>query len=327
MKIKRQILASIILVMAFWTTACAPATSSSSSAQTVSSSQSQSSLQEQTEQAGGKVIDPSGLEVTLPDQVNTIGVLAPSFAQTLIALGEGDKIVVCDAQSDTVEGISKDIPRLDLMNPDMEQLLAIKPDIVFVTNMTLYDGTNPFQQLIDAGVAVVCVPTSESLEDIQQDIEFIAKAVGKEQEGKALVETMQKEIDAIAEIGKTVTEKKKVYFEISPAPDSYSFGSDVFLNEMIKLIGAENVLADQSGWLPVDAEAVVAANPDVILTNVNYLDDAVAEILNRSGWENTNAVKNKQVFYIDNMASSLPNENVVVALKQMAQAIYPELYK
>ena len=150
--------------------------------------------------------------------------------------------------------------------------------------------------------------------------------MGKTAEGDALIAEMQAELDRIAAIGATVTDKKSVYFEISAAPDLYSFGSGVFLNEMIELIGAENILADQEGWLAVDAETVVAANPDVILTNVNYIEDPVAEILGRSGWEGVNAVKNAQVFYIDNMASSLSNQNIVKALDQMAQAVYPDLY-
>ena len=77
---------------------------------------------------------------------------------------------------------------------------------------------------------------------------------------------------------------------------------------------------------PVEAETIVAADPDVILTNVNYIDDPVAEIRGRSGWEGMSAVQNEQVFYIDNMASSLSNQNIVKALDQMAKAVYPELF-
>ena len=150
--------------------------------------------------------------------------------------------------------------------------------------------------------------------------------MGKSAEGDALIVDMQAELDRIAAIGATVTDKKSVYFEISAAPSMYSFGSGVFLNEMIELIGAENVLADQKGWLPVEAETIVAADPDVILTNVNYIDDPVAEIRGRSGWEGMSAVQNEQVFYIDNMASSLSNQNIVKALDQMAKAVYPELF-
>lgn len=270
--------------------------------------------------------DPSGAAVEIPDEIGSVVVLAPSIAETLTALGCGDLIVGYDLQSVGLAGLPADVPTFDLMQPDMEQLAALKPDVLFVSNMTLYDQSNPYQQLMDMGVCVLCVPNADSIAAIQEDIAFIAAAMGKTAEGDALIAEMQAELDRIAAIGATVTDKKSVYFEISAAPDLYSFGSGVFLNEMIELIGAENILADQEGWLAVDAETVVAANPDVIFTNVNYIEDPVAEILGRSGWEGVNAVKNAQVFYIDNMASSLSNQNIVKALDQMAQAVYPDLY-
>ena len=270
--------------------------------------------------------DPSGAAVEIPDEIGSVVVLAPSIAETLTALGCGDLIVGYDLQSVGLAGLPADVPTFDLMQPDMEQLAALKPNVLFVSSMTLYDQSNPYQQLMDMGVCVLCVPNADSIAAIQEDIAFIAAAMGKTAEGDALIAEMQAELDRIAAIGATVTDKKSVYFEISAAPDLYSFGSGVFLNEMIELIGAENILADQEGWLAVDAETVVAANPDVILTNVNYIEDPVAEILGRSGWEGVNAVKNAQVFYIDNMASSLSNQNIVKALDQMAQAVYPDLY-
>ena len=270
--------------------------------------------------------DPSGAEVNIPDEIGSVVVLAPSIAETLVALGCGDLIVGYDAQSVGLAGLPADVPTFDMMQPDMEQLAALKPDVLFVSNMTLYDQTNPYQQLIDLGVCVLCVPTANSIATIQEDIAFIAAAMGKTAEGDTLIADMQAELDRIAAIGATVTDKKSVYFEISAAPSMYSFGTGVFLNEMIELIGAENVLADQEGWLAVEAETIVAADPDVILTNVNYIDDPVAEILGRSGWEGMSAVKDQQVFYIDNMASSLSNHNIVKALDQMAKAVYPDLF-
>ena len=271
-------------------------------------------------------VDPSGAEITVPEEINSIVVLAPSIAETVIALGDGDKIVAYDISSVGLEGLPADKPVLDLVDPDMEQLIALNPDLLLVTNLSLYDAENPYQQLIDLGVCVACIPSSDSIEDIQSDISFIADVLGKSKEGDELIKQMQEEIDSISEIAKTITEKKTVYFEISAAPYMYSFGTGVFLNEMIELIGAENILADQEGWLSVGEESVVAANPDVILTNVNYIDNPTQEIMDRSGWDALTAVQNGDVYYIDNMASSLPNQNIVKALKQMAEAVYPEYY-
>ena len=271
-------------------------------------------------------VDPSGAEISVPEQINSIVVLAPSLAEMVVALGQGDKIIGCDTNSIGLEGLPADLPALDTVNPDMEQLMALHPDVLMVSNLSLYDAENPYKQLVDNGVCVVCVPTSDSIANIQDDIAFVATILKEGDKGQAMIAKMQQEIDRIAAIGAGITEKKSVYFEISAAPYMYSFGTGVFLNEMIELIGAENILAAQEGWLGVEEESVVQANPDVILTNVNYLDDPVQEIKNRSGWDALTAVQTGAVYYIDNMASSLPNQNVIKALEQMAKAVYPEYY-
>ena len=313
-------LLSLILALALAASAAGCAAQPASGSASVSASAPSSSVSAPA--AEKPTTDPSGAEVTIPDEIGSVVVLAPSIAETLVALGCGDLIVGYDVQSVGLEGLSEGVPTFDMMQPDMEHLAALKPDVLFVSNMTLYDQTNPYQQLMDMGVCVLCVRIAA----IQEDIAFIAAAMGKSAEGDALIVDMQAELDRIAAIGATVTDKKSVYFEISAAPSMYSFGNGVFLNEMIELIGAENVLADQEGWLPVEAETIVAADPDVILTNVNYIEDPVAEILGRSGWEGMSAVQNEQVFTIDNMASSLSNQNIVKALDQMAKAVYPELF-
>ena len=251
--------------------------------------------------------------------------LAPATTQIIEALGLTDKLIAVDTQSPLyVEGLSE-LPQFDLMAPDIEQMAMLEPDVVFTSGMS-YVEDNPFQALIDLGVRVIEIPTSDSIEAVKADIVFTAACLGREADGQALADEMQGTIDAIAAIGGTITEKKTVLFEIACLPYIYSFGSGTFLNEMIELIGAENVLGDQNSWLAVAEEAAVAANPDVILTNVNYIEDSVGEILARPGWENVTAVANGDVHYIDNGKSSLPNHYIVDALVEMALAVYPEEY-
>ena len=322
---KKLIAFFLALTMAVSMAGCAGSSAADSSEKTESSAPTASS-EASAPEASKPTTDPSGAEVSIPDSIDSIVCLSPAVNEVLIALGVGDSLVAYDTQSVGLEGIPADLPTLDMMQPDMETLASLKPDVLFVSNMTLYDQENPFQQLIDMGVCVLCVPSANSIAEIESSLSFIAAAVGKSAEGDALIDGMQAELDRIAAIGESITEKKSVYFEIGAAPNMYSFGSGVFLNEMIELIGAENILADQEGWLAVEGETVASANPDVILTNVNYLDDAVGEILSRSGWEGVSAIQNKQVYYIDNMSSSLSNHNIVKALDEMAKAVYPDAY-
>lgn len=327
---KKLLSLAAALALAVSLAACA---SPAPSAQSASSAAPQSASQAADASSGASAKptqDRSGAPITLPETIDSIAVMAPSIAETVVDLGLGDKIVAIDTQTEAyaLAGVPEGLPAFDMQAPDTEALAALEPDVVFVSGISIIEGENLFQPLVDMGVCIASIPTSNSIADIEADITFLAACLGCEAQGEAIVDEMQAEIDAVAAIGAAVPEdeRKSVYFEISAAPYCYSFGEGVFLDEMLELIGADNVLAGQEGWLSVDEEAVVAADPDVILTSVNYIDDPVGEITARAGWEGVAAVQNGEVYAIDNKTSSLPNENVVQALREMAQAVYPDLY-
>ncbi|WP_277422261.1 ABC transporter substrate-binding protein [Brachyspira hampsonii] len=108
-------------------------------------------------------------------------------------------------------------------------------------------------------------------------------------------------------------------------PNLYSFGTNVYLDDMINIIGASNIFSDKNSWITTAEENVLFTNPDIIFTSVNYIDNPSEEILNRKSWQNINAIKNKDVYYID--SASLPTHNIVNALIMMAKYIYPNEYK
>lgn len=271
--------------------------------------------------------DRAGNAITVPETVNTIVSLAPSVTQVLCELGLADKIVGIDNQSPNyTDQLKDDLPQFDMMSVDTETLIALKPDIVFASGISYVGAEDPFKSVRDVGICVADIPSSSSLNDVKLDNQFIADCVGKSEEGKKLNDDMQATIDKVAAIGKTITDKQRVMFSIADSSALYSFGSGTFLNEMIELIGAVNVFADQESWISVTTESAVAANPDVILTNVNYIPDPIADFTENAAFAEVNAVKNDRVYLIDNAASSLPNHHVVDALVQMALAVYPDQY-
>ena len=269
--------------------------------------------------------DRAGNAIAVPAEVESIVSLAPSITQVVEALGLTGKLVGVDTQSPLyVEGLDA-LPQFDMMAPDVEQIAALEPDVVFASGISYLDG-DPFAALEGMGICVVDIPSSTSIAAVGEDVLFTAQCLSMADEGQALVDEMNAKIDEIAAIGATIEDKKTVLFEISALPSIYSFGAGTFLDEMIAIIGAENVFAAQEGWIAVNEEDAVAANPDVILTSVNYIDDPVGEILARPGWEAVTAVTNQDVHYIDNGASSLPNQHIVDALIEMAVAVYPDAY-
>ena len=274
-------------------------------------------------------MDRAGAPITLPANVERIVSMAPSTTEVLIDLGVADKIIAADTNTKKDGLLKQDIPYFDMMKPDAEKLIALKPDVVFISGMSNAKGNTPFSPLIDAGICVVNIPSSSSIEAIYLDIAYIAAAVKQEKNGAKIISDMQKEIEAVRKKGAAIAQDKKktVYFEIGAAPYMYSLGTGTFINEMIEIIGAQNILADQKSWIAVSDEMVLAKDPDVILTNVSYIPNPIDEIMARSGWASLKAVKGKKVFGIDTNSSSRPNHNIIKALKEMAKAVYPEIYK
>jgi len=270
--------------------------------------------------------DRQGNEITLPEQIERVMVAGPSNAEILVGLGYADKIAAADVYSGNVEGLNSDIPMFDMTAPDVEKILQLEPDVIFVTGMVQATGEDLYKPFKDAGVCVIYIPSSNSIASIEEDIRYIASVMGDVSKSDAIIQEMSEEINAIKAVGETITDKKKVYFEIAAAPNMYSFGDGVFLNEMIEIIGAENILKSEEKWITAADEAVVAGNPDVILTSVNYIDNPVDEIKGRAGWDAITAVKDDAVYYIDTDASNNPSQNIVKALKEMAKAIYPDKY-
>ena len=274
-------------------------------------------------------MDRAGAPITLPAKVEKIVSMAPSTTEILIDLGLADKIIAADTNTQKDGLLKQDIPYFNMMKPDAEKLIALKPDVVFISGMSNAKGNTPFSPLIDAGICVINIPSSSSIEAVYLDIAYIAAAVKQEEKGAKIIANMKKEIEAVRKKGAAISQDKKktVYFEIGSAPHMYSLGTGTFINEMIEIIGAQNILADQKSWIAVSDEMVLAKDPDVILTNVSYIPNPIDEIMARAGWASLKAVKGKKVFGIDTNSSSRPNHNIIKALKEMAKAVYPEIYK
>jgi iron complex transport system substrate-binding protein len=265
---------------------------------------------------------------TAPPEPKRVISTAPSNTEIIAGLGLAGRLIATDPYSTDIAGVPEGITRIDFFYPDNEAIINLSPDII-ITNEHNSTGTgnDPYKALSDIGIAVLYIPMSVSIEGIYGDIRLIAKTLQRTDEGEKLIADMKSQVDEVATIGKTITDRKKVYFEISPAPDTYTFGTGTYLNEMITLTGAENLFADQTGWLSPNAEAVVGRNPDVILTNVGFVPDPITEIKGRPGYSQITAVKNNAVYQIDANASSRPSQHIVIALRQMAKAVYPDRYK
>ncbi|MBQ7678741.1 MAG: ABC transporter substrate-binding protein [Butyrivibrio sp.] len=277
--------------------------------------------------------DRSGNAITLPDTVETIVSMAPSTTQVLIDLGVSDRLVAMDTYSgySYADQVPAGIPQFDMMAPDNEALVALHPDIIFTTGMSASGGEDVFAAVKNAGICVADIPSSASLSDIEADIQFIGACVGADKKASDIVKTMEASIQELQKIGAGITDKKTVLYEMTtPTPDFptiYTCGKGTYIDEMLTVIGAENVTGDiDYAWPAISEEEAVAEDPDVILSGDTYTPDVVNVILNTEGWESVDAVENGAVYAIDGDAISRPNQHVISSMVEMGKLIYPEAF-
>ena len=251
--------------------------------------------------------------------------LSPGITDILIDLNEAHKIIAADTFSkDILKKNNINVSNIfDMLNPDAEKIISLDSDIIFINNLTAFYTKNSLLSL--SNPTIITITNSETLKGIEDDIYFLGKVLNADDRAKEVVSNMRTKIKEIKDIGDTITNKKTVYFEISALPNLYSFGSNVYLDDIINIIGAKNIFSNRNEWINVSEEDVVYLNPDIIFTSVDYVDKPVAEITNRAAWRDINAVKTSKVFFVE--GTSLPTHNIVSSIILMAKYIYPEEYK
>lgn len=250
---------------------------------------------------------------------------AADITEILDGLLLSDSIVAADSYSLGIGNVDPEVCTLDYANPDVETIISLEPDVVFVSGSSTDGTVDPYSALSDAGVNVVYIPTAESISGIIDNIELIAENTGAEDKAEELTASIDEAVaDAKARAESLGGEKVSVYFEISAAPWFYSFGSNTYLDEIISICGGENIYSEETGWISNTEESILAANPQVILTNVMYDGYDYNEIYSREGWDTIDAVVNHRVYSIDANASSRGSQNIVKAIEEISLAIIPD---
>lgn len=270
--------------------------------------------------------DVTGNEVTLEEAPKAIVSMIPSNTEILYALGLNEEIVgVSDYDNYPEEAASKE--KIGGMEFNVEKIISLNPDLVLAHESALGTWDAGLQQLRDAGVQVYTVTNAETFDATYETIHEIGEATGKTEEATKIVEDMKAKIKEVQDKVADVDTKKKVLVEVSPEPEIYTPAGNTIMNEMLGMINAENLVADLDGWIKIDPEEIVKRNPDVILTTYgNYTPDAVNLVLNRNGFSDVTAVKNKAVFDMDADLTGRMGPRLAEGLELVAKNVYPEAF-
>ncbi|MGL4383154.1 MAG: ABC transporter substrate-binding protein, partial [Bacilli bacterium] len=229
-------------------------------------------------------------------QVTRIVSIGPSNTEILIGLGLQAELVAVDEFSKTsIGGFNQDVVSISFNDFNVEAIINLKPQLVVTTSLD--DHLEAYQSLSDLGIEVVNIAISTSIEDIKNDITLLGSLTNTQAKALEITKEIDNEVNEIKAIAQTIplASKKKVFFEISPAPSLFTVGKGTYLNEYLEIIGAINIFKDEQGWPNPSAESLVLLNPDVYISSVSYDVNTKANILNEPAYQSINAIINKQV--------------------------------
>lgn len=274
------------------------------------------------------ITDDANRKVTIEEEPETIVSIQASNTEIAFALGVGDKLIGRSDYDNYPEEALK-IEKVGGQDINAELVLSLLPDVALVTDYHYKTHPDVLKKFEEAGIDVVVVGSATSFKDVYENIEMIGEATGTKTEAEEIVTDMKERLQAIKDkAADSIKDKKKVWVEVSPAPDIFTTGKNTFMHEMLESIQAVNAAEDQEGWVKMTEEEIVKLDPEVIITTYGYyIDNPTAEVLNREGWTEVPAVKNGKVFDVDNDTVTRPGPRLIEGVETLAELIYPDIFK
>ena len=274
-----------------------------------------------TGSASRQVQDDSGRTISVSSPVTRYISLAPNITEIIFAIGAGDGLVgrttYCNypPEAEKVEVVG------DTLKPSIERIIALRPQIVFVSTASQLEA---FTRELEAHQIAVYVTDARDLDGVFESIKRIGIALNRETEANALVGRMSERAGVVAAKVQN-QEPVRVFYQVSDEP-LYTIGHDAFITDLIKRAGGVSVTADVPGaWPRFSAESAVAARPDaIILPTGGSLGAANSSIA--SPLKNSPAVLHNRVYKINDDHLARPGPRSIDGLEELAQALHPEAF-
>ena len=259
--------------------------------------------------------------VTLEAAPQHIASLSPAATEILFAVGAGDQVAAVDKYSNyPPEAASRE--QLDAFEPSVEAIAGTQPDLVFV----VYDPGNLVDGLTNAGLTVFFLETPTSVEGVLDQVRMLGQVTGHAQEAEELVATMEQGIADIEEKLADLQQGPRVFHEVDN--QLYTVAPASFVGNLYTILKAQNIAAGSDQAFPqLSQEAIVEANPEVIILGDASGGESADTVKARPGWGSISAVQSNRIYVIDPDIVSRPGPRLVDALKTLAQMLYPARFE
>lgn len=251
-----------------------------------------------------------------------IVVAGGSLTELIYAIGAGNRVVGVD-ETTSYPPQTQALPHIGYWKQlSSEGILSLRPDS-FIT----WQDAGPqlvFDQLRAQKVNVVTLPrVPATVEQMYANIHALAKNLNAEPQGDALVNTLRQRLDAVAQSSASKPAPIKAMFILSAGGSAPQVaGKDSVADAIMTLAGAQNV-AQHPQYRSYSAEALIAADPEVIIVTSQMVDGDINRLSTIAGITCTAAWKNQRIVMLDQALILGMGPRVADAVETLHRQFWP----
>lgn len=242
-----------------------------------------------------------------------------TVSEILCDLGLQSHLIGVDVTSTYPESLQK-LPKVGHNRTiSAEGVISLKPTLVLTS---VNAGTKPevIEQIKSAGITVITFQQEYSVAGTKKLIQDVANTCQVPSRAKPIL----KKLDAdLAQVKKAINSPKVLFIYARGTGTMMVSGKGTQVDKMIELAGGVNATSSFENYKPLTAEALVTANPDVILLFDSGLESlgGAQGLAKVQGIAQTNAGKNGRIVTMDGHLLTGFSPRLGKALQELTQKI------
>lgn len=271
------------------------------------------------------LVDQAGRTVAVPEHPQRVIALAPSIVEVVYALERQDLLKGVTQYSDE-PAAARQLPQIgSYVNPDIEKIVALKPDLC----LAIRDG-NPqstVSRLESLGIPVYVVDP-RNIKGVMTMITGLGVVLEASEAAQRITIDMRSRLERVRLRMADATSRPAVFFQIDAAP-IVSAGQGTFIDELITLAGGVNLVSRDgiSGYPKFGWEEVLRFQPEVVIVASMAGGHSDAELT--AGWRRWPQLPAVQMERLHVLPADLidrPTPRLIDGLEAFAALIHPELF-
>jgi len=269
------------------------------------------------------VSDETGRSVRIPVPVRRVVSLAPSLTESIYALGMDELLVGDTDYCDYPPAATKKHKVGGATNPSLEEIVALKPDVVLVTK-----GLNRLetvQQLERLGIAAYATDP-HTVDEIRSSVRRLSEILGNQAAGDALDRDLLQQETSLQQLLRNAS-PIRVLFVVWTDP-LISVGKHTFIADALVHAGAISVVKSSQDWPQMSLEEMVRLQPEYLVFASGHSEAVsrdVEALAKRPGWDQLDAVKHRR-FTVISEAVNRPAPRLFTAVEDLARQLHPEVF-